>query len=144
MSLRKCVTPPTKDSYNYSSLHDSELSKLYTKTVKNRFESLCKSNETITETYNNLIIANKEVAKELIPPKEKSKKKRMAKDIRVIEARQKVEEASLVYFGEPSDENRETVQQHKDGLCQIYEEIQEELEKLLMKVESAFELYIVI
>ena len=87
MSLRKCVTPPTKDCYNWSSLHDSDLSKLYTITVKNKFESLCNNHETISDSYNNLVIANKEVAKELIPVKVKSKKKRMAKDTRVIEAR---------------------------------------------------------
>ena len=140
MSLRKCVTPPDKDNYNWSSLRDSDLIKLYTIRIKNRFESLCNSNETISETYNNLINANKETAKELIPSKQKSKKKRIAKDMRVVEARQKVEEASIVYFREPSDENRESMQQHKDGLRQIYDEIQEEeLDKLLAKVESANE-----
>ena len=68
-------------------MKNKEIKDNYTIELKNKFESLRIENETSTETYENLIQANKEAAKELIPKKSKTKQMKFANNQRVINAR---------------------------------------------------------
>lgn len=67
LSLRTSKASPRRIIYQWSSLKSKELKDLYTITIRNKFESLCTDNETITQTYAKLIKANEETAMEVLP-----------------------------------------------------------------------------
>ena len=72
LSFRQSKTVSRGKNYDWSVLKSKEIKDNYTIELKNRFESLQIENEASTETYENLIQANKETAKELIPKKIKN------------------------------------------------------------------------
>ena len=51
-------------------------------------------NETISETYANLVRANEETAKELLPKKKRKKEKKVSDDPRVVKVRKETQSAS--------------------------------------------------
>ena len=70
-------------------LRDPVLADLYTVTAQNKYEVLCQDGESITETYAHLIKANEQAAKEQLPVKKKTRKKKVNSDIRITNARKK-------------------------------------------------------
>ena len=69
LNFRQSKSVSRGKNYDCSVLKSKEIKGNYTIELKNRFENLRIENETSTETYENLIQANKETAKELIPKK---------------------------------------------------------------------------
>ena len=140
LSLRTSKAVSTRINYDWTALRDPELSTLYTVSVRNKYASLCKENESITETYAQLIQANEETSKELLPQKKKDKMKRASADPRIIKAREKTQKASGAYTENPTERNRQKLQRCKSGLQKTYDIIsEEELDKLIAEVESAHE-----
>ena len=89
--------------------------------------------------YAHLITGNQETAKELLPLKTKSKKKRLSEDARVNIARRKSENAACDYVNNPSELNLETLQNCKENLLHVYNQVEEEeLNKMIEEVELTF------
>ena len=138
LSLRTSKAPPRKINYDWTVLRNVELSDLYTVSIKNKYASLCKDNESITETYAHLITANKETAKELLPLKKKIKRQRTSTDPRIVRAREITQKASNKYVETQSPRNRIELQKCKRNLQNQYDIIaEEELAKMIREVESA-------
>ena len=140
LSLRTTKTPPRKTAYNWKVLRgDGDLQQLYTVKVLNRYDQLCDNSESdITETYKNLIQANSEAAKELIPPKTRSKRKLMSSNPNVIAARTKVNNAFSNYEQDPTSEREKMLQDEKANLKNVYDQAyEEELDRMISKVEQA-------
>ena len=74
LSFQQSKTVSRGKNYDLFVLKNKEIKDNYTIELKNRFESLRIENETSTETYENLIQANKETSKELIPKNQKPNK----------------------------------------------------------------------
>ena len=98
LSFRQIKTVSRGKNYYWSVLKNKEIKDNYTIELKNRFESLRIENETSTETYENLIQANKETAKELIPKKSKTKQMNIANDQRVINGRKNASNLVKLYL----------------------------------------------
>ena len=140
LSLRMSHTPPRRKAVDWSVLrNDKDLQQLYTVKVKNRYAELCtEADNNVTITFQNLIQANEEAAKYLIPPKKKTKRKITAKDPRIISARSNVNYAFACYECDPSEQNHTSLQTEKNKLKNIYEQaFEEELEDMISKVEDA-------
>ena len=117
LSFRQSKTISRGKNHDWSVLKNKEIKDNYTIELKNRFESLRTENETGTETYENLIQANKETAKELIPKKSKTKQMNIANDQRVINARKNASNSVKLYFEEDANEtNRLKMQEDKKAL----------------------------
>ena len=130
----------TKTAYNWKvSRGDGDLQQLYTVKVLNRYDQLCDNSESgITETYKNLIQANSEAAKELIPPKTRSKRKLMSSNPNVIAARTKVNNAFSNYEQDPTSKKEKMLQDEKTNLKNVYDQAyEEELDRMIAKVELA-------
>ena len=82
LSLRKSKTPEREKSYDWSTLKNEDLQKLYTLTVRNRYATLSIETDDISDNYAKFIQANKEATEQLIPTKKKSKKKEISDDPR--------------------------------------------------------------
>ena len=82
------------------------LKDLYTITIRNKFESLCTDNETITETYANLIKANEETAKEVLLKRKKDRKRKASEDPRVVKVGDELQIVSDRYYRSPTKNNR--------------------------------------
>ena len=138
LSLRKKTTPPSKNSFDWSSLKENDLNEVYTVAVKNRFSALSTIGDNTTERYSKLVKAVEESANELVPKKVKSRKKRISTDPKVVSVRSQLEKATVQYFNEPSDQNREQVQELKEKLKESYNHLHEmELQYLIRKVETS-------
>ena len=142
LSLRTCKTPPRKKAYEWNTLRsDGNLQQLYTVKVLNRYEQLCaevQTNNDITKTYQNLIQANDEAAKELIPPRTRTKRKLTSNNPDVITARQKVNTAFSSYEVDPTKEKEEILQDEKANLKNAYDQaFEKELDEMISKVENA-------
>ena len=121
-------------------MRDNEtLEQQYTVKVKNRFAVLSEESENdATSLYQNLITANKEAAKDLIPTKKRTKREVLSNDIRVSAAREKVNQAFTKFESNPSNIKREHLQDEKTNLKSTYDQVfQEELECLIKQVEDA-------
>lgn len=140
LSLRTSRAVPQRINYQWSALQNKELKDLYTVTVRNMYENLCMDNETITETYANLIKANEETAKEVLPKKERTRKKKVSNDPRVVKAREETQNATNRYLHKSNARNREELQKCKHKLQETYDTItEEELDKMIREVEAADE-----
>ena len=154
LSFRQSKTVSRRKNYDWSVLKNKEIKNNYTIELKNRFESLRIENETSTETYENLIQANKETAKELIPKKSKTKQMNIVNDQRAINARKNASnsvklyfEGALnasknasnsvkLYFEDPNETNRLKMQEDKKALTDAYDNVSEEqFEKMIRDVE---------
>ena len=113
LSFRQSKTVSRGKNYDWSVLKNKEIKDNYTIELKNRFESLRIENETSTETYENLVQANKETAKELIPKKTKTKQMNIANDQRVINARKNASNSVKLCFEDPNETNRLKCQKTK-------------------------------
>ena len=67
---------------------------MYTVTVHNRYAELSNDVEDVTEKYGNLVQANSEAAKKLIPVKKRRKQRKAAEDPRIEEARSEVQKST--------------------------------------------------
>ena len=116
-------------------MKNKEIKDNYTVELKNRFESLRIENETSTETYENLIQANKETAKELIPKKSKTIQMNIAKNQRVINASKNASNSVKLYFDDPNETNRLKMQEDKKALTDVYDSVSEEqFEKMMESI----------
>ena len=117
-------------------MKNKEIKDNYTIELKNRFESLRIKNETSTETYENLIQANKDTAKELIPKKSKTKQMKFGNNQRVINARKNASNSVKLYFEDPNETNRLKMQENKKALTDANDNVSEEqFEKMIRDVE---------
>ena len=138
LSLRTAKAPSKGPSYDWKALRDPNLQEQYTISIQNRFGELCKENDTATEEYQHLIQANNETAQKLMPPRKKRTKRQLSEDTRVVEARQKVQNAFNDYQKEPDKDHQTKLQFEKQNLQEAYNVIsEEELESLIQKVENA-------
>ena len=140
LSLRTSRATPRKNVYDLSVLRNNDtLQQLYTVKVKNRFSELSNESETdATTLYQNLITANQETAKELLPPKKRTKRELLSNDGRVSAVRDKVNQAFAKYQCNPDKSNREQLQKEKSNLKSTYDQVfQEELECMIKQVEDA-------
>ena len=110
-------------NYDWSVLKNKEIKDNYIIELKNRFESLRIENETSTETYENLIQANKETTKELILKKSKTKQMNIANDQRVINARKNASNSVKLYFEDPNETNSLKLQEDKKALTDAYDSV---------------------
>ena len=83
LSLRKAKTPARKRKYDWSSLRNLELRKLYTVTVHNIYAELCTDNDNITDKYAHFVNANSETDVKIIPIKKKNKDNKISSDPRI-------------------------------------------------------------
>ena len=136
LSFRQSKTLSRGKNYDWSVLKNKDIKDNYTIELKNRFESLQIENETSTETYQNLIQANKETAKELLPKKSKTTQMNIANNQRVINARKNASNSVKLYFEDPNETNRLKMQEDKKALTDIYDSVSEEqFEKVIRDVE---------
>ena len=139
LSLRVAKTPP-RSSFEWSALRCTELQKVYTEEVRNRYAELCDPSNTPTERYDNLIAANNHAAEKLLPKKKRNRRSRISNDPRISTARQKVQEAFAEYSEDQNKVNQSKLQQEKNDLQTVYDAItHEELEEMIRKVENAGE-----
>ena len=103
LSLRKAKIPARKNKYDWPSLRNLELRKLYTITVHNSYAELCTDNDNFTEKYAHFVNANSETAVKLIPIKKKNKDNKIASDRRIEEMRQNVNKAFAAFNFESND-----------------------------------------
>ena len=97
-------------------------------------------NESETEAYEHFIQANKEVAKEIIPQRKRTKRKRNSDDARVQNARKDVQHMFSKYQNHQSSTNQESLQKAKTKLQEAYDTVtEEELSEMIRKVEVADE-----
>ena len=107
--------------------------------MRKKYAELSEESEIdATSLYNNLIIANNEAAKELIPAKKRTKREVLSNDDRVSTARDKVNEAFAKYEANPNNTNQEQLRDEKANLKSTYDQVfQDELEGLIKQVENA-------
>ena len=116
---------------------DHNLQELYTITVRNRYDELSKPENNISESYDNFIKANIEAASLLIPKKKKKDSKDISKDVRIIVARKRVQDAFLEFSITSSSANEIQLQNMKEELRQIYTAIhEEELDTMIQQIET--------
>ena len=96
-----------------------------------KFLSLCTDNETVTETYANLIKANEETAREVLPKWKKDRKTKASDDPRMVKAREELQIASDRNYRSLTENNREEVERHESKLHEQYNTtIEKDLDKL--------------
>ena len=139
LSLRKSKTLQRKKQRDWNLLcTDSNLQKLYSIEVSNRFQPLENADESATEKYERFITANKEAAEKLIPVRKKARKVQFSKDTRVIEARKKINDAYNAYQQDTSEEKRLIYKQAKKSIETTYNDVvEEDLTSKLKEVEMA-------
>ena len=94
----------------------------------------------MTEKYQCFIDACAQYTKELIPVKKKIKTKKLSSDLRIKDAREKVESAYLKYQKDSSAENQSTLKEVKKGLQEAYTTVESEhLDEMISCVEEADE-----
>ena len=101
-------------------LKDKDLQDLYTIAIKNRFTELSDVNDFPTDSYDHLIKANQEAAKEYIPVKEKLKRTNYSEHPDVKSARENVQNAFQEYTKNSSKFNQEKLQKEKQLLEKTY------------------------
>ena len=139
LSLRTNKSVSQRTNYLWSALKEKDLKDLYTVTIRNTYESLCMDNETISETYANLVRVNEETAEELLP-KKKRKREKVSDDPRVVKVRKETQSASERYCQKPTEHNRKKMQMCKNKLQETYDTIkEEELDMMIREVEEADE-----
>ena len=132
LSLRvskKATADPMKSIDWKSVQRDKDLSTQYTVNVLNRFQELTGSSAldstNIDLIYGNLIKANEEIALSTLPKKDKSKRKIVALDSKVIDARAKLRKFTSDYHCNPSQSNKKKITEAKKYLDQAYLEVEE-------------------
>ena len=138
ISLRTCEAPQQSIKYDWSALRsDKSLQELFSVTVENGYAELYDEAQNATEKYENLIQSNEEAAEKLIPKRKKKRKKKTSDDPRIVETRQKVQEAFAKYQKDPTTNNQIELQAQKQSLQTMYDQcMEEELEEQIRKVES--------
>ena len=139
ISYRKCKTPK-KDLMKRIDwkkvISDGTLSEQFTVTVYNRFGSLCDElhEPSISTIYDTLVLANEEVALEMLPKKSKHMYNIAASD-KVVEARTALKDASMKNNAYSTRASQKHLESAKEALDQAYTEalescIQTKIEEL--------------
>ena len=117
LSLRvNCKAQPKRVRYEWKALiDDSVMQERYTASIQNKFQILENTEETATEKYGRFIKANSEKAAELIPVVRKKRKLKHSDDHRVMQAREKVQEALQKYLQRLEEDDRVELEKYKDG-----------------------------
>ena len=97
LSLRMSKTPAKHKYYDWSVLRDKELQEKYTITVRDRYAEIYNEEDDITEQYGKLVQSNAEASEKLIPVIKRAKRRKLAEDARVEEARTKVQKVFETY-----------------------------------------------
>ena len=135
LSLQKSKTLARKKLHDWNLFRtDSNLQKLHSIEVHNRFQPLEIENESATERYERFITDHKEAAVKIIPVKKKAKGSQFSDDPRVTSARNKINEAYTDYQRDTRDENRQVYKQAKKELEEAYNAVTEEDLSRKMKV----------
>ena len=114
-----------------------ELQELYIVTIHNRYADLSNNVDYVTEKYGKLVEANTETAENMIPVEKKNKRRNVAEDPRIEDARTEVQKAFENYQLSCNNEARQELQSRKEKLQQVYNEIQEEdLEEIATEVKN--------
>jgi hypothetical protein len=139
LSLRKSKTIPRKKQYDWKTLTtDKDLQAKYSIEVRYRFQPLQEKDESATEKYERFLEATQEAA-ELIPVRKKEKRTSFSNDARVIEARERIDDAYAKYqLDTKLDENRKNYKEAKKSLGNTYDQVSKDnLTSKLKEVETA-------
>ena len=120
LSLRTSKTPQRNNNYDWSVLKSTELQEMYTVTVRNRYAELSNDVEDVTEKYGNLVQANSEAAKKLIPVKKRKKQRKAAEDPRIEGAGSDVQKSFECYQQNGDKEAQQELQTRKENLQRVY------------------------
>ena len=140
LSLRvNCKAQPKRVRYEWKALIDnSVMQERYTASIQNKFQILENTEETATEKYGRFIKANSETAAELIPEVRKKRKPKHSDDHRVMQAREKVQQALQKYLQSLEEDDRVELEKYKRDLSSVYKSLkEEELNIKLSEVEVA-------
>ena len=138
LSLRMSRAPERRKIYDWTMLKDPELQRQYTVEVSNRYEALAEGVSDITELYQCFIDANNKTAGELIPAKKVMRRKGLATNNKVEEARKQVSKAFDAYQASRTRTKQKDLQKKKNSLSKAYKEAEEaELNELIKMVEKA-------
>ena len=103
---------------------DKNISSQYAVNVFNRFQELSSSlhleSDNIDSIYNNLIVANEEVALSTLPKKLKSRKNPISADVLVSSARENLRKTASLYHSNPSRPNKVKLAASKRVLDEAY------------------------
>ena len=103
---------------------DKNLSSQYAVNVFNRFQELSSTlhleSDNIDSIYENLIVANEEVALATLPKKAKLSKNPISADVRVTSARKNLRETAFLYHSNPSRPNKVKLAACKHALNEAY------------------------
>ena len=126
LSLRMKRTPARKKNYDWSALKNTELQEMYTISVRNRYAELTEESDDITEDYRKFVQSNREAAEKLIPLKKRMKRNKLADDPQIKAARKCVQTAFTQYQTNTSCETQIMLQEGKNKMQNVYDQIREE------------------
>ena len=110
----------------------------YTASIWNKFQILENTEETVTEKYGKFIKANSVTAAELNPEIRKKRKPKHSDDHRVMQAREKVQQALQKYLQRLEEDDRVELEKYKTDLNSVYNTLkEEELNIKLSEIEVA-------
>jgi hypothetical protein len=125
LSLRAPKTNP-RIVYDWKTFAaDSEMQEKYTVEVRNRFQIL-EDEEDPSSRYQRFIEANMEATRTCVPRRKRVKASSSSKHPDIVQAREKMEEASRKLEETGSDENREQLKEAKELLFNTYDRLKEE------------------
>ncbi|ELU02058.1 hypothetical protein CAPTEDRAFT_218117 [Capitella teleta] len=125
LSLRAPKTNP-RIVYDWKTFAaDSEMQEKYTVEVRNRFQIL-EDEEDPSSRYQRFIEANMEATRTCVPRRKRVKASSSSKHPDIVQAREKMEEASRKLEETGSDENGEQLKEAKELLFNTYDRLKEE------------------
>ena len=141
LSLRVEKKSQIKPKLDWSVLtKETELQKMFTIEVKNRFSKLQEidSIRTSTEDYEHLLLSVKEASEKFIPNIKNNKKSNIAHNPLVVVAREAVNGAFKIYGKSPIKDNEINLQVAKEDLQKAYDTvIEEELNQKITSLNNA-------
>ena len=137
LSLR--VPKPTpKIRFDWKALSSNPgLQARYTEEIRSRFQALDEGEELSSE-YRRFVAANEEATRLCVPVQDKTRSSLRSRHPEVVAARARLEEARLSFGQEPTAERRGILNEAKQHLFIIYDNIkEEELMERVRRVQSA-------
>ena len=116
--------------------NNPEISDKFIVSLKNRFAALQESDEqhTATARYKNFEIACKEAANKIIPPKERTKKRKAWESEEISRLRKEVQDRAKLKNTDPSNDNKDKFKAAQTKLTERYEK--EQAEFLQTKIDT--------